>query len=139
MRSGASGVSASVSVMPRAKSSKARFLKCMRRATLTASIVYLMSHVTFSLTFHPVDCSFDISGFGFEQVSKGEGGVRIDWYQADKSRNIVRHACNQRKQQSIRRSYVRAILEYGVAEGCRGECWLVERLSFISFAVGCGL
>ncbi|CAE7035549.1 unnamed protein product [Symbiodinium sp. CCMP2592] len=64
--------------------------------------------------------------FEMYEVTKAAGGVRVDWYMADKSRNIVRHACNQRKQQSIRRSYVRAILEYGVAEGCRGECWLVE-------------
>ena len=52
--------------------------------------------------------------------------MKLDWYQADGSRNVVRHALNQRKQEAVMESYVKSILAYGVADGCRGECWAIE-------------
>lgn len=52
--------------------------------------------------------------------------MKLDFYQSDGSRNIVRHSLNQRKQLSVRASYKRSILAYGILEGCRGECWVIE-------------
>ena len=57
-----------------------------------------------------------------------EGLMHLEWYQSDGSKNIVRHSLNQRKQLSVRKKYINSIMSYGVADGCRGEAWLIQRL-----------
>ena len=52
------------------------------------------------------------------QQCKDGGLMKLEFYQSDGSRNVVRHALNQRKQLAVRASYKRSILAYGILEGC---------------------
>lgn len=53
----------------------------------------------------------------------------MEWFLPDGSRNVVRHAVNNRTQTAVRNKYARGILKHGILEGCRGEAWLVEPAS----------
>ena len=41
---------------------------------------------------------------------------------------IQRHVLNDRRQSAVRLRYKRGILKYGIMSGCRGECWVTEKL-----------
>ncbi len=50
----------------------------------------------------------------------------IPWFNSNGDKNFVRHAVNPRRQDATVDAYVSKILEGGVVEGVRGECWVVS-------------
>ena len=49
----------------------------------------------------------------------------MPFYQANQQRNIVRHAKNSRRQDTVVNEYVRSVQQKGIIRGVRGEAWLL--------------
>ena len=54
----------------------------------------------------------------------------LQWFsdEANAVPAIARHHLNDRRQGSVRNRYKKGILQHGIMNGCRGECWVTEHL-----------
>lgn len=53
----------------------------------------------------------------------GEGTTTLPWFTEGGERSVVRHACNNRVQESVVEQYAGGIREKGIVPGVRGEGW----------------